>query len=369
MSASAHLAVLRNPFSTAVANAKLPDGATSLSTSCRYSHSRHVSAKNGRISLIITPNITCPITAFVHNASDANEVSTENFTYAVNSRKMTVSTTGTTFDAAFPSQYRVVSQGCRLSLINNSSDNDGWFEAIRINPSYDSSDYNAVRKIYVTEPEFANDSFTQRSSFEEGVIGTLASDGTLPVENLKDWSMHPSYIAGRLRDINKHTFLLHREDEGTYIEATEASVGVTASDDAVPPVVPQTYTGGPWWVDTRMDTVLIRIRANGIDTTTATSQVAIHVHSVQHVEECYDPSSSFGRYQTSTPVAKAALSASLTAMRRDLKPSILRVPTGAVAPTYSPYKRKRRYYRRTATKRRTKRKRSMSRRRTYRRKR
>lgn len=332
MSASNHLAVMRNPFSTAVANCKIPDGATSVSAACRYSHSKHVASTKGALYVIVTPNITCPISVYEPGESGAAPVvagTDGHFIYTVDSRQMTLGSTSTGFAPAVPSQYRVTSQGLRLSLINNSSDNDGWFEAIRINPSYGASDYLMTGDTLTSR-------FTNNYLFEDQIL--VKSDSTLI-----DWSMHPSYVAGRLRDIAKHTFILHREDESTYIDIKEATVGAATSSGAV---VPNSYTGDTWWVDTRMDTILIRMRANAVDSTTGSTQMSVHFHSVQHVEECYDSNSTFGRFQTVCPLAKTALSATLGAMRRDLKPSMLRVATAPVTTRKRSGTSRRRYYRR-----------------------
>lgn len=334
MSASNHLAVVRNPFSTAVANCKLPDGATSLSTACRYSHSKHISSANGTIFIICTPNITCPISTFEGPIGTEGATIIEHFNYSVDSRQMSLGAAGTSFSTSFPQQYRVTSQGLRLSLINNSSDNDGWFEAVRVNPSYDASDYVAVQ----TGTTAGTSRFHQIGQMENEMLLPLAASTPLV-----DWSMHPSYIAGRLRDIAKHTFMLHREDESTYIDVSEATIVAATAEGAG---IPKSYTGTPWWVDTRMDTILIRLRANAVDTSTGSTQLSVHFHSVQHVEECYTPTSTFARFQTVCPLAKTALMATLGAMRRDMKPSMLRVATAPVTTRKRSGARTRRYYRR-----------------------
>lgn len=61
MSAVAHCAVVRNPFSTAVTHAKLPDGAVSMSSSCRYSMSYDISDQSGYVDILLVPGFNAPI--------------------------------------------------------------------------------------------------------------------------------------------------------------------------------------------------------------------------------------------------------------------------------------------------------------------
>lgn len=367
MSAVAHCAVVRNPFSTAVTHAKLPDGAVSMSSSCRYSMSYDISDQSGYVDILLLPGFNAPIVTrqAVGNSSttapryELRTVSPRGYT--VPSRHTTI-----TYDsdsdpklativhsASTPNQYRVVSQGLRISMINNSQDNDGWFEAIRINPSYSTTDFGII------DPTTANIGkiYPIPAVFENGICGIDGVSGTSSDNNRVDLSMNPSYIAGKLRDIHKHTFFLHRNENNDFIEIPQRSTLPVARRAQIPTTgadatnatraydqILASQTTDCWWLDNHMDAILIRCRAQPATSVATAPGLRLHLHVVQHVEECYDEASDIFRFQTICPQNKRLLEATLAAMKRDIKPSVIRSPTLPVSSTsYSSYKRKSRY--------------------------
>lgn len=356
MSAAAHCAVIRNPFSTAVAHAKIPDGSVALSTSCRYSISTTVTDIRGSVDLLLVGGLFCGLaTTSASGTATSPTVKQTNFAYAVPSRSFTETNTGTgptVYDvkqgAGMPNQYRIVSQGLRISLINNSQDNDGWFESIRCSPSNSNQDWGIVPAVTSPSPEPLT--IAPVMNRYEG-DGTAGSSLFAPATN--NWAMNPSYIAGKARDLSKHNFILHRQENNDFIEIpqlvnlpTDAAASITTS--------PQPFNVGndltPFWVDKQMDSILIRIRSNTSGANAGS--MVLHLHMVQHVEECYDERSDIFRFMTKCPTNLSLYNATMAAMKRDMKPSIIRSPTMAVAsPSYSGYK-KRRTVRRTTRRRR-----------------
>lgn len=340
MSAAAHCAVIRNPFSTAVANAKIPDGSVALSTSCRYSVSTTVSDVDGSIDLLLTGGLYSGLTVLTSPAASTNKQN--NFTFGTNSRVFTNTRSGEvntiTQSAGMPNQYRVVSQGLRISLINNSQDNDGWFEAIRCTPSNSNSDWGLVEAQGTPAEPLTIAPVLNRYE------GSGSVDSSLFNITQTNWAMNPSYIAGKARDLSKHNFILHRQENNNFIEIPQVCDLVTEAPVASPTFSPRPFTAAndmsPWWVDKQMDSILIRIRANAAGTTNG--NIVLHLHMVQHVEECYDERSDVFRFMSKCPANLSLLNATMIAMKRDMKPSIIRSPTMAVAsPTYSSYKKKR----------------------------
>lgn len=333
MSAIAHCAVIRNPFSTAVAHAKIPDGAVSLSSSGRYSISTTAVSASGFIEILLVGGFFTPI-AIRTSKADANGAKTYTYShpqFQVPNRITVASGNTYTQNASVANQYRIVSQGVRVSLINNSQDNDGWFEAIRCTPSnsYDNWGYSDAAGEVSIVPVL--------SQYEGGILD----------DNQVNWAMNPSYIAGKARDLYKHNFVLHRQENNDFIEIPSVSTIQTASSAIQTSTKPFTNANemDPWWVDKQMDSVLIRIRGNTAGA--ANGQMVIHLHIVQHVEECYDEKSNLHRFMTTCPRGLSMFNATMSAMKRDIKPSIIRSPTMPVSSTgYSDYKKRRRIVRR-----------------------
>lgn len=343
MSAAAHCAVIRNPFSTAVAHAKIPDGSVALSTTCRYSISDTMTDTNGSLFVLLTGGFYSGLTTqFSTTASSATVENQKVYGYSVPSRSVTKNANIFSQGAGVPNQYRIVSQGLRLSLINNSQDNDGWFEAIRCSPSNSYTDWGWSQAGTVAP---------LNPSLICPVINRYEGDGSADnsIFNTSNWAMNPTYIAGKARDLHKHNFILHRQENNDFIEIPQdctllslADTGSTILPLAQGGTLP--FTSGnnitPWWVDKQMDSILIRIRSNTAGTNAGS--MVFHAHMVQHVEECYDERSDLFRFMTKCPTNLSLYNATMTAMKNDVKPSIIRSPTMAVSsPSYSSYKKKR----------------------------
>jgi len=105
------------------------------------------------------------------------------------------------------SEWRVVSQGLKITLTNNSDENDGSFEAIRLR-------WSAGER-----------SMTNQT-------GQVPLPGTLAYTNLfqstviaSNFVEHPTYTTGKLRDIHRHTFQLRPttdDHDFQHIESTGA---------------------------------------------------------------------------------------------------------------------------------------------------
>lgn len=360
MSAASHCAVIRNPFSTAVANAKIPDGSVSLSTTCKYSISSTITDTNGSVDLLLAGGFYCGLTA---NATIPSTISTPltfdkqiNFQYGTPSRLFTSVQTGTSpnFTASIrqgvsaPNQYRIVSQGLRISLINNSQDNDGWFEAIRCTPSNSYTDWGVAPEVVA---QVGNGTTVQAIAAEAVTIcpnmnryeGSGDESSSLFLPSQSNWAMNPSYIAGKARDLHKYNFVLHRQESNDFIEIPQQCTLTNGPAFAGAQTCPNPLLGTnnltPWWVDKQMDSILIRIRSNTSGANAGS--MVLHVHMVQHVEECYDERSDLFRFMTKCPTNMSLYNATMQAMKRDIKPAFIRSPTLAVSsPSYSSYKRK-----------------------------
>lgn len=106
--------------------------------------------------------------------------------------------------------WRVVSQGLRLSLLNAAEEDDGWFEAVRLNESFDALQYSMATLENSTD--VVNDGTI--GPIEMIRPGAPVGDGDLTQRTLAN---QPSYVTGLLRDLKNHQFELHgRVDHHDY---------------------------------------------------------------------------------------------------------------------------------------------------------
>jgi hypothetical protein len=107
------------------------------------------------------------------------------------------------------SKWRLVSQGLRLSLINNSDNNEGWWQACRvqIDPKELSvrgspmTGANANEKTVVCATPTGTDTWATTANKFPGT------------SVVKDMLENTTYQSGKLRDIHKHMFTLNPEAE------------------------------------------------------------------------------------------------------------------------------------------------------------
>jgi len=327
MSAVAHCAVLRNPFSTAVATARIPDGSAVLSSSSRLSYSKHYTSQNGNFYLALFPGFQQHLQVYYASGTVASPVADFDAPdLNISSRWFeSVATNTLQPNTNAPAKFRISAQGMRVNLIESSENNDGWFEAIRLPQAFQPNDFKlrgaaaaANRQQFILNAE--------NGGVLGGNLGTDVTD-----VNVVDWAMNPSYITGKLRDINRHTFMLHRENDMDFVDIPNNVAYASSSEALFSTAFPKC-----WWVDNNMDVVLIRMFSSGA--------CNIHIHTVQHVEEQFEPNNEFARYMTKPPSNPALTNAVLNLCRREIKPSIVRAPTGAVSVRFS--KTPRRTYRR-----------------------
>lgn len=387
MSLSAHLAVQRNAFSTAVAAPKVCDGATSSSLAERISHAGVFAAQQGSQTFVLIPSIcghilniraaaagsasvppaAIPLTAEINypstvhalgeaivsavapslttlpttgiagvTASNNNDVSDTPFFDSDNLRNQLVEKTRTTIDEittpqprdvlsdfagaiettsgrigddntkvvygfkrapTAPDQYRLVSAALRLNCINASDSNQGWFEAVRIRPSWTpqgTMTYNLSSPgdvIIGPEPNY----------WESGILRSA------------NWANDPSYVTGKLRDLGRHTFYLQTTGKERNFHKWPIGVKSESFDS---------FQEQPFGFDPNFDCIAIRIRSAPSENTALTQ--TIHYHVTKNWETIYDSHSFQSRFHTSTIANKNAVEYADRQMSRDPKASMIR---------------------------------------------
>lgn len=215
---AAHHAVRVQPFSGATSQPKIPDGLFTSSLSRRLQNVTEIVNDNGSMGatemwIVFAPTLGVPLC--VMNSADGKakrgtsafdpqfigfpnqSVQLQNFTPGTNT-PVWPALAATAYEITNYSgfaQWRVVSQGLRMELVNTDDENDGWFEAFRFN-------WRAAAKDLLLTPL---DGGTTANP-----IGCAPNPNTLhpyistlaPVEQ-------PGYATGLLKDLKKYDFKLH----------------------------------------------------------------------------------------------------------------------------------------------------------------
>lgn len=207
------------------------------------------------------------------------------------------------FDTDQSSGWRIVSQGCRLELVNNDHENDGWFEACRFKARLNPGDIALHR-----------DDGKSGSVLSPDVLGNVK---LLPAPNTGFWqhlddisfNQQKGYISGKLSEIGKHEFSLMRDKTDRSLISREVLAKVQANgdrshDDAfVTPgasgrltIVGSTHGSKvlEQLIDRNLDCVLIKIYGRSDQN----SPTRLMFDSIQNVEFTLDPSSDVAKYQT-----------------------------------------------------------------------
>jgi hypothetical protein len=289
MSINSNLAVMRNAFSTAAVNPKVPDGKVSCSSAMREAtcNVHTFGAAVVTTTFVLTPQLshvlsiypqTAAVAAAGTTAAVAASYNADSIVYHKHNPELLNTNIG---QGNHPDKWRVVSCALRLSCVNAAEYNNGWFEAIRYSPKV--------------------------ASFEATPAGANAGMHRLRVNAENDlllsssWANSPSYVTGKLANLYKHQFNLHSVGDREYITASTTSY----LDD--------------------FDCILVRVHA-AVQSTTAPA-AAIHFHTVTNYETVYDAGAAMSRFHTPSHSNYALVKKVDSAIKRDPKASVIRSPS------------------------------------------
>lgn len=204
------------------------------------------------------------------------------------------------------SQWRLVSQGLKLALLNPVEQDDGWWEAVRVTEPLATIDYIL---------------HTKDSSKDEGILGTVAPQGLLDRFANKNLVNERSYATGLLRDIHKHAFNLHpQKDEHDFsqqtdkytLEASDVTV-VNATDVVASLGIGRKNVQGliEQVIDTSHDFLYIRIHGR----TDNASRSRLHYNVVANQEIQFGIDEKESRYHTRSSNIGGAMDSHTTAKR------------------------------------------------------
>lgn len=346
-------AVMRNPFSTLTTSPKIPDGSVNASLTMRDCVSSQYNSKRGQMTFVLYPGFHAHLAViqgdgvdtvvYNNHTSEGNRRTTNKTNHPDQNPKSTLIELENSPEC--PNQWRVVSQGLRLTLLNSSLNNDGYFEAIRLNPTYDDNDFSisaiaaadhriqAGEQVYITPNVL---SFENRIANPTAVsTGTsITSDSAGTQSKGKNWANHPSYITGRLRDLHKYTFLLKsQKDEHEFVKLEEienivldSTIPGSSNDNlhAHSEIYRNANGSSFGYVDKSMDVVLIRVLARFGD------EFYIHANSVQYTEGVYDNSSVYSKFMTTCIANKQLYESTRQFLIKDPKPGNIRTPKAPI---------------------------------------
>ncbi|UNI72624.1 MAG: capsid protein [Avonheates virus SG_120] len=298
------LHVLHNPFSGATQQPKIPDGKTN--DSLGYSTQLVTEIKNAQskdvLHFVMFAGMNCIVA--IDNSDSVSltgrSVFVPGFEHAGACDWSNAVNATTAFDVKNADNYalwRTVSAGMQLKLLNPTEQDDGWWEAVRLTPEMDASDY----QLYTTD-----ESLNRISNGCVAPVG-LALSGLL-TQNLSNDS---TYSTGLIRDLHRIQFELHgKKDNHDFIQmsdkltlepadvlAVDALSTVDASFDpgrAMPEDIINQY------IDPSYDMVYVRVHCRANTGTSPFLGSRFHMNCVTNQEIKFDAAERDARYHTKT---------------------------------------------------------------------
>lgn len=273
--------VLYNPFSSATAQPKIPDGKCYASLGTKRNLVATSDFKTGESfrEYVLMPNLIAPLVELGPEATATaiTEYVTP-FAKRIISLNRAANIGGKTalsqLNSKEVTKFRVVSQGLKMTLVNSTDDNDGWFEAFRFKPDY------------VTETKFDEAGITalpvgadipdtmSYPSLKAGQIFGLMAAGGQRKFNMAEKG---NYVTGKLRNIHRYTWQNKRVS--TDKDFMDIPTGGTLSPANL--------------FDNEFDTIIIRV--HGMET----SKLMLHV--TQNVEYICSESHDLHNFMTKSP--------------------------------------------------------------------
>lgn len=187
---SAFAKVRADPFSKSALGAKIPDGKATTSNTFRAQSAREftlgTTTQTNPSFFLLIPGLKTSLVcsnATTGAGGDEQYLSYPNHvSFQQNAADVTYTNSSTL------EKWRVVSQGTRFQMTNNSDENEGWFEAVRLNPCV----------IAAEEAKWTLDS--------AGILKLASADALPYVKTGETWASDPTYVTGKLRDLHQYVW-------------------------------------------------------------------------------------------------------------------------------------------------------------------
>lgn len=298
--------VVRNPFSTATNQPKLPDGkANSSMGGKRHCVGTIDFGEVNTMDIIISPRADTPIfwSSAKRNANDGNQFAVAGKGDFADNHPLNraFEATGSTTqikqnDAAEISRWRLVSQGCKLTLTNSTDDNDGWFEAFRFVPKAGTPNY--ISSTTAGSP-IGISTVPRTDLFGNRPLGTTAQPITADFD--MNLASKGQYVTGKLRNLHRYVWTNrpHSNDVEFKSMAQELLVASTSVNAGINPNNVETA-----FHDNDYDVIWIRVHGRGIP---ANAQggcclpTRLMFHVCQNVETIFSEQNLLHSFMTKAP--------------------------------------------------------------------
>jgi hypothetical protein len=296
-SGAKEMAVMKNAFSSATNAPRIPDGKEAMSTGQRFQAIREFQMAEGKSAMTFNLFGALGAGAHVQNAKGTVGQLFDTTLFYNNHGTLTNRNSATEWsqtEGQEINKWRLVSQAIKLVLVNNSDENDGWWEAIRIPVDNDAGDW--MQMVGTT-------SVTDGSSAVAEPLSVL-----MPKRQVIDYDFvsHPTYMSGKLKDIHKMTFQLNSTSgshEFTKMKKKFVLDNETRLSDATGLFSTDT-TDVSAFVDQAMDMQFDRlvIRINGRTGTSAAAGTGTRIlaHVISNQEVIYEPGTFATRFHAPT---------------------------------------------------------------------
>lgn len=232
--------VRKNPFDKFGQGAKIPDGKTNQSVGLRSTQAFEFFIDQAKCSeLLIVPGLYQPIIP-CGVGGDAAAIATalkDCFkgpegpgvfgdiaigTYGTGDFPTFTPTSTST--ATYPHRWRLVSAGVKFSLLNNSDENEGWWECVRVTnkiSELEQDDVNgSIGVIDFTSPALGTQTpFLRKKNVTPAAAAPITSENT--------------YVSGRVRDMHQLTFTLNSiSEDHDFIDMQDTAHGLSKHFDS-----------------------------------------------------------------------------------------------------------------------------------------
>lgn len=290
------LHVYHDPFADTTQQPKIPDGAVNASMGLKSQTVDEITSVAESLDILLYPglNSCCLI-------DDCTKAGNSRTYYipgdpaikfgAINwSAVVDGITAGSTWSVDNIAMWRPVSVGLQLKLLNADEDNDGWWEAIRVNAEFDTNQYR----------------FTTVNNGTDRTIGTMAPVAKLvSLGGTSSMVNSNSYSTGLLKDLHRVQFECHNKSEdhpfihmqgenqfdgdtiGSY-NAVTVDCSLEGGDDQAADIIHQQ-------IYKHYDMVYLRIHGRAASPGPTSK---FHVSVVNNQEIVFDEQSKEHRYQT-----------------------------------------------------------------------
>jgi len=290
-----------NPFSGTTSQPKIPDGKATHSLGFSTQSVSEIANGGGveTMHMLLFPGMTsCLVAEGAFQSDQGRTYYIPNF-----SRSGTVNWSGvaggstdfTVVNNEGYAKWRCVSVGMQLKLLNSVEEDDGWWEACRINEAMQPSDW------YLTTTDNGN---TVSSALGNGAVAPVALTKDLANREIAN---EPTYMTGLLRDLHRVQFECHPTvDEHDFqvmrepldIKQDQITFSTIRQEAVLAGGSPEVYQLLENYVDFSHDMVYVRLhcRPRSADSTGS----RFHVNLVSNQEIIYDTNDRLARYQTRT---------------------------------------------------------------------